>query len=73
MAYERKKNEEWYHTRFIAYHSYLNISLKGKHLPIDKFLPIGEDKVFKSISEEAKEAYRKRRQEAENELKLKIK
>lgn len=71
MAYERQKKEKWYHTRFIAYHSYLNITLKGKHLPIDKFMPLDENTPNSKATEESKAFLRERQKLAEQELKNK--
>ena len=72
MAFERSKKEKWYHTRFIAYHSYLNISIKGKHLPINKFLPLeGDTKVKSKATIEQMEYLRQRQLIADEEFKKK--
>lgn len=44
-GYNRKKEEQWQHTRFIGYYTVSTIPSKKKLPPIQKWFPLPSDKI----------------------------
>ncbi len=59
-GYYRKVKKEWYHTRFIGYHSLVSTgAIDTRKISINKFLPLDSDAKPKGVSDAAKEAFEK--------------
>lgn len=66
-GYFRKQKEQWYHTRFMAYHS-IAATGAAKNLTIEKFLPLDEPKRKGIMTDSMKEALARARETAQKQL-----
>lgn len=57
-GFKRKEKAEWAKSRLIAYQVYLNTNIKGKHVDIEKFMPIygSQNKISKTQQSALREA-----------------
>lgn len=70
IGYKRSVIEKWYHTRLLGYQIYLNTQIKGKHVSIDKYMPI-EDDIKKATTNQHREILMEAQREAIAEAKQK--